>query len=140
VNNTLKTILLVLVVIVIALGSFAGGFVTGHLLPFANLPGLSAPTVEAPPTVSPDQQSATPQELQALFAPFWEAWNLVHANYVDQPVDDVALMRGAISGMMEALGDEHSSYMDPESFKQANEGWKVNMKASARMWIPPPNS
>jgi carboxyl-terminal processing protease len=122
VNNTLKTILLVLVVIVIALGSFAGGFVTGHLLPFANLPGLSAPTVEAPSTVSPDQQSATPQELQALFAPFWEAWNLVHANYVDQPVDDVALMRGAISGMMEALGDQHSSYMDPESFKQANEG------------------
>jgi carboxyl-terminal processing protease len=122
VNKTLKTILLVLVVIVIALGSFAGGFVTGHLMPFASLPGLSAPTVEAPPTASPDQQSATPQELQALFAPFWEAWNLVHANYVDQPVDDVALMRGAISGMMEALGDEHSSYMDPESFKQANEG------------------
>jgi carboxyl-terminal processing protease len=122
VNNTLKTILLILVVIVIALGSFAGGFVTGHLMPFANLPGLSAPTVEAPPTASPDQQTATPQELQALFAPFWEAWNLVHANYVDQPVDDVALMRGAITGMMEALGDEHSSYMDPESFQQANEG------------------
>jgi carboxyl-terminal processing protease len=122
VNKTLKTILLVLVVLVIALGSFAGGFVTGHLMPFAGLPGLSAPTVEAPPTTSPAQQTATPEELQTLFAPFWEAWNLVHANYVEQPVDDVALMRGAISGMMEALGDEHSSYMDPESFKQANEG------------------
>ncbi|MDP1544534.1 MAG: S41 family peptidase [Anaerolineales bacterium] len=121
-NKTLKTILLVLVVLVIALGSFAGGFVTGHLMLFAGLPGLSAPTVEAPPTTSPAQQTATPEELQTLFAPFWEAWNLVHANYVEQPVDDVALMRGAISGMMEALGDEHSSYMDPESFKQANEG------------------
>jgi carboxyl-terminal processing protease len=59
--------------------------------------------------------------MQAFFSPFWEAWNLVHENYVDQPVDDVALMRGAISGMMGALGDQHSSYMDPEDFKQANE-------------------
>jgi carboxyl-terminal processing protease len=40
---------------------------------------------------------------------------------VDQPVDDVALMRGAINGMMEALGDQHSSYMDPETYKQAND-------------------
>lgn len=38
----------------------------------------------------------------------------VHENYVDQPVDDVALMRGVINGMMNALGDQHSSYMDPE--------------------------
>jgi carboxyl-terminal processing protease len=75
-----------------------------------------------PPTASPEQEAATPEELQALFAPFWEAWNLVHENYVDQPVDDVALMRGAISGMMEALGDEHSSYMTPEDYETANAG------------------
>jgi carboxyl-terminal processing protease len=30
-------------------------------------------------------------------------------------------MRGAIDGMMQALGDQHSSYMDPEDYKQANE-------------------
>ena len=29
-------------------------------------------------------------------------------------------MRGAISGMMQALGDEHSTYMDPKTFEQAN--------------------
>jgi carboxyl-terminal processing protease len=29
-------------------------------------------------------------------------------------------MRGAIRGMMEALGDQHSSYMSPEDFEQAN--------------------
>lgn len=126
-NKTLKYILLVLAVLVIAAGSFAGGFVTGHILPFQGLPGIgSPPTSVAPPTAlpqaSPAQQSATPEELQALFAPFWEAWNLVHNNYVDQPVDDVELMRGAIRGMMEALGDDHTSYMTPEDYKQANEG------------------
>lgn len=122
-NKTLKAVLLVLSVIFVALGSFAGGFVTGHLLPFGgdlNL-GINTPEAIAAPTTSPEQQASTPEELQTLFVPFWEAWNLVHENYVDQPVDDVALMRGAIDGMMQALGDQHSSYMDPEDYKQANE-------------------
>ena len=119
-NKTLKNILLILVMIVIALGSFAGGFVSGHLLPFTGIPGLTEPAALAEPATSPEQQSATPAEFQTLFSPFWEAWNLVHENYVDQPVDDVALMRGAINGMMNALGDQHSSYMNPEDFAQAN--------------------
>jgi carboxyl-terminal processing protease len=55
-----------------------------------------------------------------LFQPFWEAWNIVHDDYVDQPVDDLLLMQGAIRGMMEALGDEHSSYMDPETYETAS--------------------
>lgn len=119
-NKTLKTILIVLVVMVVGLGSFAGGFVTGHMLPFGNVFNPDDTNVFVSSTASPEQQSATPEEMQALFAPFWEAWNLVHENYVDQPVDDVALMRGAISGMMEALGDQHSSYMNPEDYEQAN--------------------
>ncbi|MBL8089943.1 MAG: S41 family peptidase [Anaerolineales bacterium] len=121
-NNTVKGILLVFGIGILMLGSFAGGFVTGNLVP-VSLPG-AVEEIEpiTPPTTSPEQQSATPEEMQALFAPFWEAWNLVHENYVDQPVDDVALMRGAIKGMMEALGDEHSSYMNPEDFEAANAG------------------
>ncbi|NWF65439.1 MAG: S41 family peptidase, partial [Chloroflexi bacterium] len=123
-NKTLKAVFIGLSVLLVALGSFAGGFVTGHLLPFGSgadsIVGQPA-TMTPPPAASAEQQTATPEDLQTLFAPFWEAWNLVHANYVDQPVDDVALMRGAISGMMAALGDQHSSYMDPEDYKQANE-------------------
>ena len=123
-NKTLKAVLLVLAVALVGLGSFAGGFVTGHLMPFGTSSQFSfsePPTAERNPTTSPEQQAATPEDVQALFAPFWEAWNLVHENYVDQPVDDIALMRGAISGMMQALGDQHSTYMDPEDYKQANE-------------------
>ena len=123
-NKTLKAVLLVLAVALVGLGSFAGGFVAGHLLPFGASSQLSfnePPTAAPAPTTSPEQQAATPEDVQALFAPFWEAWNLVHENYVDQPVDDVALMRGAIDGMMQALGDQHSTYMDPEDYKQANE-------------------
>jgi carboxyl-terminal processing protease len=64
---------------------------------------------------------STPEENTDLFAPFWETWDLVHEEFVDQPVDDLTLMRGAIEGMLAALGDRHTSYMSPEEFMQANE-------------------
>ncbi len=56
---------------------------------------------------------------ETLFAPFWETWDLIHSSYVDE-VDDVALMEGALNGMMAALGDEHSFYMNPETFAIVN--------------------
>ncbi len=116
-NKILKTILIVLAIFFVAVASFSGGFVVGHWLPQAIAP--SQPAVV--PSPSTEQQSATPTDLQTLFKPFWEAWNIVHEQYVEQPVNDVALMQGAIRGMMEALGDRHSSYMDPQTFEQANQ-------------------
>jgi carboxyl-terminal processing protease len=55
-----------------------------------------------------------------LFEPFWESWSIVHEQFVDQPVDDLELMRGALSGMLDALGDTHSGYMDPYEYQQAS--------------------
>ena len=52
-------------------------------------------------------------------APFNEAWDIIHAKYVDQPVDDTKLVQGAINGMMQSLGDEHSTYMSPEVYQSA---------------------
>jgi len=112
------------VALVVLLGSFSGGFLVGHFVPFqagSNQP-IFASTPEPVPTVSPQQQSTTPDELETLFQPFWEAWSIVHEDYVDQPVDDLTLMQGAIRGMIDALGDEHSSYMDPNTFEDANAG------------------
>ncbi|MFZ5880966.1 MAG: S41 family peptidase [Chloroflexota bacterium] len=120
-NRVLKIILAVLVLLFVATASFAGGFVTGHFVPaLSGAPGQTL--LPSAPTPSSEQHSATPQDLQILFTPFWEAWNIVHEQYVDQPVNDLELMRGAIRGMMDALGDKHSSYMDPVDYKQANEG------------------
>jgi carboxyl-terminal processing protease len=119
VNKSLKIILGIFVGLILLAGTFSGGFLVGHFLPTTiGLPSVIPPTVSSP---APDTQTATPSELQTLFQPFWETWQLVHENYVDQPVDDVALMRGAIDGMLASLGDQHTSYMDPTEFKQANE-------------------
>jgi len=52
-------------------------------------------------------------------APFQQAWDLIHANYVDQPVNDTKLIQGAIDGMMQSLGDEHSTYMSPATYQSA---------------------
>lgn len=119
-NKALMTVLVVVAVLFIGAASFAGGFVTGHFVPTLN-ESSGQTFLPVAPTPSTDQNSATPQDLQTLFSPFWEAWNLVHQQYVDQPVDDVKLMQGAIRGMMESLGDKHSSYMDPVNFQQANQ-------------------
>jgi carboxyl-terminal processing protease len=35
-------------------------------------------------------------------------------------VDETELMRGAIRGMLDSLGDEHTTYMDPDEYMQAN--------------------
>lgn len=116
-NKILKIVLIVLAIFFVAVASFSGGFVVGHWLPQT----VGQPPQAVVPSPSTEQQSATPTDLKTLFKPFWEAWNIVHEQYVDQPVNDVALMQGAIRGMMEALGDRHSSYMDPQTFEQANQ-------------------
>ncbi len=50
-----------------------------------------------------------------LFEPFWEVWNLTHARYFDQPLDDVALIEGAMEGMLATLGDDNTRYLTPRS-------------------------
>jgi carboxyl-terminal processing protease len=123
VNKTLQVILVVVIGMVLLAAGFSGGFVTGHFLPFSDLTSFS-PVSAAPlgisPTVPAASQTATPENLQTLFKPFWEAWTIIHQQYVDQPVDDTKLMEGAIRGMMESLGDPHSTYMDPQTYKDAN--------------------
>jgi carboxyl-terminal processing protease len=71
-------------------------------------------------TPQPALNQKPPDNANELFSPFWEAWNIIHDQYVDQPVDDLKLMRGAIQGALDALGDEHTSYMDPDTYRQAN--------------------
>ncbi len=55
-----------------------------------------------------------PAGTDTLFKPFWEVWDLVHTRYYEQPVDDDALMGGAIEGMLAVLDDPHTRYLSPE--------------------------
>jgi carboxyl-terminal processing protease len=117
----------VLVGLLLAGGLVSAGFALGFELSGGDI-GLI--DIEAPieiPRVTQErsQISSTPlspEQIESLFVPFWEAWDIVHESYVDQPVDNIQLMQGAIRGMLDALGDQHTSYMDPDEYANANAG------------------
>ena len=114
-NKTTRSILIALVAVILVVCAFGGGIVVGNLVP--RLKPATVPTLTATPDAN---QGGTPADLQSQFAPFWQAWDLVHKNYVDQPVDNTKLVEGAISGMMNALGDPHSGYWTPQQTSDAN--------------------
>ena len=113
-NKTLRSVLIVFVAIVLVVCVFGGGFVVGNFFPA--LKPVFVPTL---PATTGDNQGGTPADLQPQFAPFWQAWDLVHQNYVDQPVDETKLVQGAIRGMMDALGDPHTGYWTPQETTDA---------------------
>jgi carboxyl-terminal processing protease len=131
----IKLIIISLVAAVIVLGIvFTGGIMVGRSYPSTTIEPVktivsNTPTIMILPTSTPSESTleleipisendSTPQDLKKLFKPFWEAWQLIHDQYVDQPVDDVVMMRGAIEGMLKALGDQHTSYINPEEMLQ----------------------
>lgn len=52
------------------------------------------------------------------FSLFWNVWNLVKDEYVDQPISEKDLLYGSLKGMVAALGDQHSLFFDPEMAKE----------------------
>lgn len=112
----------VILAVILLAGAFSGGFITARIASpeQANLSILQGSAPALPADSATPGAAAGPQDLKELFAPFWQAWNLVHEQYVQQPVDDEILMRGAIRGMMDALGDPHTAYLDPEEYKTLN--------------------
>ncbi len=97
------------------LAVFAGGVITGLYLPSDFRQGLNLLALPIPEDGNAESQTAT---RETLFVPFWQAWDLVHAEFVEQPVDNEKLMQGAIRGMMDSLEDPHTSYMDPDEYQQ----------------------
>jgi len=108
-NNTLRTVLFIFVAVILVVGAFGGGFVTGN---FINV--LKPAPLSILPGTTNTSQGGTPADLKSQFSTFWQAWDLVHQYYVDQPVDNIKLVQGAISGMMTALGDAHTGYYNPQ--------------------------
>jgi len=120
-NHTLRNIIFIFVSVVLLAGSFAGGLVAGWLLPSSStvetISPIEKPVINTP--IPPSSTSTGNSTLDRLFEPFWEAWEIVHDQFVDQPVDDLKLMQGAIRGMLDSLGDQHTGYMTPEEYDQA---------------------
>ncbi len=99
----------VFVVVVLLCVSFYGGFVySRYKLTKTN---QTASITESFLVESHDKEK--PENVD--FNLFWEAWNLMEDKYVDQAgLDREKMIYGAISGMIRAVGDPFSGFMNPE--------------------------
>lgn len=107
-NRTINKILLGCGLVILLLGFLSAGFIFGRMSNSinVNLPSLT--------------NTSSASNTDELFKPFWETWQIVHDEYLVQPVDNEKMMQGAIRGMMDSLGDPHSAYMDPVEYSDAS--------------------
>ena len=67
-----------------------------------------------------EQEEVEEQAIESLppeFAKLEEVWNLLKSRHVDaEKLDPAVITDGAIRGMLDATGDEHASYLDPEQY------------------------
>ncbi len=54
-------------------------------------------------------------EHDPLFQPFWEAWDITQSRYIDAVAVE-QLIEGALTGLVDSLGDEFSYYIRPEVY------------------------
>jgi carboxyl-terminal processing protease len=106
-NRVVTKVLIGCGIMILLLGCLGVGFFAGRL---SNSLSLNLPIATNP---------ATATNTEELFKPFWEAWQIVHDEYLVQPVDDEKMMQGAIRGMMDSLGDPHSGYMTPSEYSDS---------------------
>jgi carboxyl-terminal processing protease len=120
-DNWQKWAIAVLVVLLIATTTFVAGFGIGHYV---------IPPAEA-------VVAATAERHQQQFGIFWEAWHVVEDNYYAQePLDSKSMTYGAIRGMVDALGDRHTVFLEPaqaDLFRQDLEGQFSGIGATVSM-------
>ncbi len=53
------------------------------------------------------------------FDKFWVVWDMVNESHISKPLDPTKLLDGAIAGMVGAIGDPYTSYLDISRNKEA---------------------
>jgi carboxyl-terminal processing protease len=66
---------------------------------------------------------AVPQEVgkDVDFDLFWDVWKRVKTGYITKNTEDKKLFYGALSGMVTALGDPYSVFLEPDTAKKFDE-------------------
>jgi len=57
------------------------------------------------------------------FQLYWDVWDSIKKNYVNTgKISEKELFYGSLQGMVESLGDPYTVFMNPEKYKEFNEG------------------
>lgn len=97
---------------VVTFGSFGAGilFSANYLAP--NQTGAGGAVLSFDSITEPGQQ-AHPSDLPKEFATFWEAWSYLENQFYGKIPADSERVYGAIRGMVNSFGDQHTAFIDP---------------------------
>lgn len=109
-SKSIVTLFGVVMVLVLLTGACAGGFVAGTMMGR----GSGLQNLINPASTDSD---TNPADSPAII----EAWQILKDSYINQPLDEEKMLQGALKGMVDSLGDEYTTYMNPEEFKQSTE-------------------
>ena len=98
--------------ILILLAVFLGGWQLG----FA---GYQLDLKFNPPSLKIENKKVTSGEIN--FSPLWDVLDRINEDYLFRPVDGTKLLYGAISGLVKALGDPYTAFLDPTENTQFND-------------------
>jgi carboxyl-terminal processing protease len=69
------------------------------------------------------KEADTPGQAMEAFTPFWEEWSKLEDLELPEELTRLQLMRAALNGMMVALDDPYTGYLDPDLARQ----WDVDL-------------
>lgn len=108
-----KRILIAVALVALIVGSTAGAFYIGYKKGFAETKIIE---IKGVADINPNE------EANADFGVFWQAWDKLKSKYVKgKDIKDQDLVYGAISGMLESLGDPYTVFMNPEDARKFTE-------------------
>lgn len=109
--KTTVIVMLILLLLGLAFGAGMGFSQAGALAPVS------------PATSSSPRFHARPADVPAQLQTLIEAWDILGQDHVDRSrLDWNSLADGTINGLLEALADPHTSYIDPVSYKLETTG------------------
>lgn len=101
-----RNISIIVVILIVAGGIFYGGIILGKTYyPSINLiKGLENKELGQPADVD--------------FSIFWDAWRIIQSDYLkSDSLDKKEMVHGAIAGLLNSLGDQHSTFFTPKEAK-----------------------
>ncbi len=109
-NRGTNKVLIALIIIIVAVGSFFGGSVFGSL--------------NKQVVLNPETPQTTPQD-EAFFDKLYEVKDILNSEYYLN-IDQDALLEGAIKGMVNAVEDPYTVFFDAEEYKAFNDDGNGN--------------
>ncbi|MDP1710710.1 MAG: S41 family peptidase [candidate division WWE3 bacterium] len=72
-----------------------------------------------PPSLRVENKRVTSGSID--FSPLWDVLDRINADYLFRPVDGTKLLYGAISGLVKALGDPYTAFLNPTENAEFND-------------------